>query len=162
VLFSILVATALGARVSRWRGWRGRAAVVGGVAVAALCAVYSIALGPLLGAWVAWPITARAPVAALLVAGCGVPMGLLLPSGVTALARRDPHLVPWAWGINGATSVLGTVAATVIAIHAGFAATLRIGGVLYLLAGATFLYLARLSSRGLPSSTKSSETELRQ
>ena len=162
VLFAILVATALGARVSRWHGWRGHAAVIGGVAVAALCVIYSLALPPLLGAWVAWPITLRAPVAALLVAACGVPMGLLLPSGVAALSRRDPHLVPWAWGVNGATSVLGTIGATVLAIHAGFGTTLRAGGVLYVLAAGLFVYLARLSSRGAPSSTNDSDTELRQ
>lgn len=162
VLFSILIATALGARMSQWRGWRGHAAVIGGITVAVLCFVYATVLGPLLGSWVAWPITARAPVASLLVALCGVPMGLLLPSGIAILSRRDPHLVPWAWGINGATSVVGTVAATVIAIHAGFGTTLRVGGILYVLAAAAFLYLARLSSRGAPSSTKDNETELRQ
>ena len=162
VLFSILVATAFGARMSRWRGFRGHAAVIGGVAVAVLCLVYSIVLPPLLGAWVAWPITARAPVAALLVAASGVPMGLLLPSGIVAVSRRDPQLVPWAWGINGATSVIGTVIATVVAIHAGFGTTLRFGAVLYLLAAATFLYLARLTSSGAPSSTNDSDTELRQ
>jgi len=145
VLFSILLATAGGARMSRWPGWCGRAAVVGGVAVTVLCVVYSIVLGPLLASWVAWPITARAPVAALLVAACGVPMGLLLPSGIAALARRDAQLVPWAWGINGATSVIGTVGATMIAIHAGFDVTLRLGGLLYALAAALFVYLDRLS-----------------
>lgn len=162
VLFSILVATAFGARMSRWRGFRGQAAVIGGAAVAVLCVVYSIVLPPLLGAWVAWPITARAPVAALLVAACGVPMGLLLPSGIVAVSRRDPQLVPWAWGINGATSVIGTVVATVVAIHAGFGTTLRFGALLYLLAAATYLYLARLTSSGAPSSTNDSDTELRQ
>jgi len=89
-------------------------------------------------------------------------MGLLLPSGIVAVSRRDPQLVPWAWGINGATSVIGTVVATVIAIHAGFGTTLRFGAVLYLLAAATYLYLARLTSSGAPSSTNDSDTELRQ
>jgi hypothetical protein len=143
VLFSILLATAGGARVSRWPGWRGRAAVIGGLFIAVLCVVYSFVLGPLLGGWVAWPISARAPAAALLVAICGVPMGLLLPSGITALSRQDARLVPWAWGINGATSVIGTVAATVVAIHAGFGTTLRLGALLYAGAAALYVYLDR-------------------
>jgi hypothetical protein len=108
-----------------------------------VCVLYSFVLGPLLGGWVAWPISARAPAAALLVAICGMPMGLLLPSGIAALSRQDARLVPWAWGINGATSVIGTVAATVVAIHAGFGTTLRLGAVLYAGAAALYVYLDR-------------------
>ena len=42
--------------------------------------------------------------------------------------------VPWSWGINSATSVLGALLAAVVAMNFGFNLTLVIGGGLYLLA----------------------------
>jgi hypothetical protein len=36
-------------------------------------------------------------------------------------AARRPDLTPWLWGINGATSVLASVLAIVIAIGSGIA-----------------------------------------
>jgi len=43
-----------------------------------------------------------------------------VPSAIRSLAESGGELVPWGWGINGATSVVGTVLATVIAIYWGF------------------------------------------
>jgi hypothetical protein len=42
--------------------------------------------------------------------------------------------VRWAWSLNAASSVLGSVAALVLAIYWGLVQTLLIGGVLYLVA----------------------------
>jgi hypothetical protein len=50
------------------------------------------------------------------------------------LARSAPEIIPWAWGVNGATSVMGSVAALVIAILSGFNQALMIGAGLYLVA----------------------------
>ena len=57
-----------------------------------------------------------------------------MPIGIRLLARRAPEIIPWAWGVNGATSVMGSVAALVIAILTGFNQALIIGGALYLAA----------------------------
>jgi hypothetical protein len=51
--------------------------------------------------------------------------------------------VPWAWGVNGGMSVIGTVGATVIAINAGFGATFFVGALLYAGAGAVGWFLNR-------------------
>ena len=40
----------------------------------------------------------------------------------------------WAWSLNAAASVLGSVAALVFAIYVGLIETLLIGGLLYLIA----------------------------
>jgi hypothetical protein len=65
----------------------------------------------------------------------GLAMGLMLPLGVRLVSQRDAAIIPWAWGINGGMSVIGTVGATVIAINAGFGVTFYIGAALYALAG---------------------------
>ena len=76
----------------------------------------------------------------------GLAMGTMLPLGVHLLGRRDRGLVPWAWGVNGGTSVIGTVGATVIAINAGFTATFLVGAALYLVAGAIGWWLGRVEA----------------
>ena len=49
--------------------------------------------------------------------------------------------------MNGATSVIGTVGATIIAIHRGFSATLAWGAGMYLAAAVTGVLLARLVAK---------------
>ena len=42
-------------------------------------------------------------------------MGMPMPSGLRILAAQGEDLVPWAWGVNGVASVLGSVLAVVLA-----------------------------------------------
>jgi hypothetical protein len=55
----------------------------------------------------------------------------------TALRRLDglhPGAVPWAWGVNGAASVLAAVLGIAIALVAGFTVTTLVALACYLLA----------------------------
>ena len=54
-------------------------------------------------------------------------MGIPLPAGVRLLSARQPSLVPWAWGMNGALSVMGATLAVFIAMNWGFSVTLATG-----------------------------------
>lgn len=144
VLFAILLGTALGARLSkRFQPRAGLAALVAGAAVAVLAVVAAYQLAPLVRGLITLALPARMALAAAVVLVFGLAMGLMLPLGVTLLARRDAVIVPWAWGVNGGTSVIGTVGATVIAINAGFTATFLAGALLYLMAGVTGWWLGR-------------------
>jgi hypothetical protein len=55
-----------------------------------------------------------------------------MPSGLRLLARRAPDLVPWAWGMNGALSVVGATLAIFIAMNWGFSVTLLAAAATYL------------------------------
>jgi hypothetical protein len=145
VLVSILLGTAVGARLSGRTPAPRRLEVVtaAGIGLAVACVLVAWVVTPALRAWVAWPWGARALLAALLMGLFGVMMGFLMPLGIGQASERDPELVPWGWGLNGAMSVLGTVAATVVAIHVGFTATLLAGGALYLLAPLAFFVARR-------------------
>jgi hypothetical protein len=68
---------------------------------------------------------------------------MALPGGMRLLARAQPELVPWGWGMNGAFSVVGATLAVFIAMNWGFAMTLMAGAVVYLTATATFSRLPR-------------------
>jgi hypothetical protein len=65
-----------------------------------------------------------------------LPMGILLgvpmPTGIRLLAGRAAQMVPWAWGMNGAMSVLGATLAIFIAMNWGFRVTLLTASVTYL------------------------------
>ena len=73
-------------------------------------------------------------VAVVALAPVGLLLGTAMPLGLRRLANGRGELIPWAWGVNGATSVLGSVLAMVVAINNGFTVTLLLGAGVYLLA----------------------------
>ena len=144
VLFAVLLGTAIGARLSRrFRGRPGHGTLLGGVLLAVLAIAAGLFLADVLRAMIAIALPARMALASAVVLAFGLAMGLMLPLGVRLLAAVDPRIIPWAWGINGGMSVIGTVGATVIAINAGFGVTFHVGAVLYAGAGAIGWLLGR-------------------
>jgi hypothetical protein len=83
--------------------------------------------------------TGRALVAAATIVPVGLAMGAPLPLALGAISRRAGGRIAWLWAINGATSVLGSVLATLTGLSFGIRATL--------LAGAGFYALALILSR---------------
>ena len=62
----------------------------------------------------------------------GLALGMPMPTGIRLLHARAPELIPWAWGVNGAASVLGSVGAVALAMATGFDLALLVGAGLYL------------------------------
>lgn len=137
ILFSLLLSTAAGAQAStRFPIDRlGRVMLAGGIALTVLGTAGGLLLGDALHALIGLGLPARIAITVVLVAPSGIAMGLMIPSVVRVLGAAGSPLVPWGWGVNGATSVIGTVIATVIAIYGGFTATLLVGAAGYLAAG---------------------------
>jgi hypothetical protein len=69
----------------------------------------------------------------------GMALGIPMPTGLRLLSARAPHLVAWAWGINGALSVLGATLAIFIAMNWGFRMTLVTASGTYLIGLLAFL-----------------------
>jgi len=59
-------------------------------------------------------------------------MGIPFPSGLKRLEMRHKPALRWAWSLNAASSVLGSVGALVCAIYLGFMHTLLMGALFYL------------------------------
>jgi spermidine synthase len=135
-LFSLLLGTGVGSYLSRRIPEdRVRSRLLAAlVAVALLGVVAIVALPPIIRAAIAVSLAARIAIAVALLFPAGLLMGIPLPAGVRLLARRQPELLPWAWAMNGALSVLGTTLAVFIAMNWGFSVTLLTGGVVYLAA----------------------------
>lgn len=82
-----------------------------------------------------------------LVLPLGVVLGALMPLGVARLTRLTPALVPWAWGVNGFASVVGSCLAVLLSMSYGFSSTFRLAAACY---GAAALF-ALVAFRGTPS-----------
>ncbi len=91
------------------------------------------ALGPLFAATLGAPIAVRVAVAIGLVAPAGLFMGLAFPSGMMGFGETNKSFF---WAINGATSVLASVAALVLSMAFGFSRVVLFGVVCYALAAA--------------------------
>ncbi len=70
----------------------------------------------------------------LMVAPAGFLMGMPFPSGLNRLGLGLSHRIPWAFAVNGATSVVASVLAQTVALSGGFSWVLLIGGACYAVA----------------------------
>jgi hypothetical protein len=80
------------------------------------------------------PLFARVALALAVIAPLGIMLGTPFPTGLRVVAAEAPGLVPWAWGINGFFTVMGTILALMFAMMLGFFTVLVMAGVCYLLA----------------------------
>jgi predicted membrane-bound spermidine synthase len=125
--------------------------------VAAVILVYTIALPPMFYGLVHLAHPLRILIAVVAMAPLAGLMGMPMPLAIRLVSRSAPELIPWAWGVNGATSVMGSVAALVVAILSGFNQALIVGAGLYLLA---CVFIVR--GKGLEDGKKPAATALSQ
>ncbi|QYZ64650.1 MAG: spermidine synthase [Gammaproteobacteria bacterium (ex Lamellibrachia satsuma)] len=99
-----------------------------------------IALGylwllPPLFIWLAvLPDVAKVVITLVLIAPLAFCMGMPFPLGLAHVAGYAPHLLPWAWGVNGCASLISAILATLLAIHLGFTWVILLAVLLYSLA----------------------------
>jgi len=145
VVFLLLLSSGAGSLASR--RWFARPASVSVVLaiIASGIAIYVFVLPRLLDAMIGIPFAAKLLISGVLLVPLGFAMGMPFPSGLRALSgptrelpvnlrsrEDDDHgAVEWAWAMNAASSVLGSVLAIVIAIQFGLTATLACGAVAY-------------------------------
>jgi spermine/spermidine synthase len=98
-------------------------------AIAGVIVLLLFLLPALLPAAVGLPFVAKLLISGAVLAPLGFLMGMPFPTGLGLV-----ETVEWAWALNAAASVLGSVMAMIIAIHFGLTATLACAAVAYLLA----------------------------
>ena len=101
-------------------------------ALAVVLVAYAVGLGTLFNALLGLPLQARVVICVILVALLGVLMGVMLPLGVRTANVYGQDMVAWAWGLNGAASVVGSTLSLIVSMHFGFTATLMLGLAAYL------------------------------
>lgn len=141
VLTAFLLFAGLGSRLAgrfRAEGRSRRAVGLAATVIAVLALCYVFALPPAFRHLMGLADAIKIGLSVLLIAPLACAMGMLFPLGLSRLAERTPDLVPWAWALNGFSSVVGAVLATLLAIHWGFAAVVIAAVVLYLTAAVCF------------------------
>jgi hypothetical protein len=142
VIFLLLLSSGAGSLISRrWLPEPSRVWIPLLTLVGAIC-VHVLVLPGLLNALVGLPFTVKLLLSGLLLIPLGLAMGMPFPTGLRALAGAESlvqgestgNAVEWAWAMNAASSVLGSVLAMVIAIYWGLNVTLACGAVAYLIA----------------------------
>jgi SAM-dependent methyltransferase len=147
VIFLMLLASGAGSMLSRRWLFDPLQVRTPLAVVVALLLAYIWVLPPLLRALVGLPFLLKLMISALALIPLGLAMGMPFPSGLRALAAsslaasslaagsaKQGSAIEWAWALNAASSVLGSVLAMVIAIQFGLSWTLASGALAYLLA----------------------------
>ena len=154
VLTGMLVFSGLGALAAgrvRERPWRAMALAV--LAVAVWTGAALLGLRPLMLATLGAPWVLRAALVLAVTAPVGIALGLPFPLGLDRIGREGmPRAwLPWAWGLNGAFSVLASPLATLIAREAGYSRVLLGAAILYAVAIVAFpAPRSRLACTDLP------------
>jgi hypothetical protein len=155
VIFLLMLSSGAGSLFSR--RWLSRTAMAWMPLVLVIVALVAdvFFLPNFLTAWVGLRFESRLVVSGLLLVPLGFVMGMPFPTGLRALAaglvvdlpsrttgkgkdkdkdKDKDNAVEWAWAMNAAASVLGSVLAMVIAIQFGLTVTLACGVAAYLFA----------------------------
>jgi uncharacterized membrane protein YhaH (DUF805 family) len=130
VVFLLLLSSGAGSVAARRRITSGSRVLQLLGLIAALIVLNVVLLPWLLSAAVGLPFALKLLLSAVVLAPLGFLMGMPFPTGL-----RLVQTVEWAWALNAAASVLGSVMAMVIAIHLGLTITLICAAVAYALAG---------------------------
>jgi hypothetical protein len=102
------------------------------IAIAALALLVIAVVTPLIDWAIPFPRATRIAIAVAVLVPMGLLLGIPMPTGLRLLRARAPQMVTWAWGINGALSVLGATLAIFIAMNWGFHTTLYAASATYL------------------------------
>ena len=105
-----------------------------------LALVYLQLLPPIFHRFLASADIVKIAVSIGLIAPLAFFMGMPFPLGIDWLQRHHPHLIAWAWGINGFASVVSAILATCLAIAFGFNLVILLAVGIYLIGGCVHLW----------------------
>jgi hypothetical protein len=144
VVFLLLLSSGLGSLFSRKCIGPTASAWLPLLLIIAALLLYVWILPGVLNALVGLPFAAKLAMSGLLLVPLGFAMGMPFPTGLRSLAglplpnaaagATANNAVEWAWAMNAASTVLGSVLAMVIAIQFGLNVTLICGALAYLVA----------------------------
>ncbi len=150
VIFLLLLSSGIGSLTSRLWLPQPEMCWIPLALVSATLVSYVFFLPARLAGLVGLPFADRLLISALLLVPLGFVMGMPFPTGLRAISSSRvssslsaDNTVEWAWAMNAAASVLGSVLAMVIAIQFGLSATLACGAMAYASAWLLLPYVHR-------------------
>ena len=142
VLSTLLVASGIGSYLTTGvtPARAARRAMMATALVVIIALGITLLAAPLFAATLGLTLVVRVVIGVAILVPLGLVMGMPFPLGVKVLENHSAHsIVPWVWGVNGATSVLATVAAFVLALGWGYTFALLCGVACY---AAAFIVMA--------------------
>ncbi len=150
VLFSLLVFTGMGSLLSGVGDAPARRKLTSAaVALVILVAAFELGAHRVFGAFLGASLPLRIGLTMMMLAPFGLVLGFFFPLGIRRIEAIDRELVPWAWAINGCSTVVGTVAAVMLAMAYGFDVVAFVALAIYLVG------VGALHSLGSPEATPS-------
>jgi spermidine synthase len=133
VVFLMLMSSGIGSLASRRWCAESRLVWLPLWAIILALVIYTGVLPSLLGRLVGASFFAKLLISGVVLVPLGFAMGMPFPTGLRGMAsaRSDGNSIEWAWAMNAASSVLGSVLAIVVAIQFGLNATLACGAATY-------------------------------
>lgn len=138
VLAALLIGSGLGGYLSNNKLFNRviKAFYMPPVMVALINIILLLSLGFIFQSTSALSLTGRIIVASVLVMFQGFFMGMSFPRGLKLIGEDGrSEIVPVMWGINGVTSVIGSVLSVILSMTIGFTGALVAGTVIYLIIG---------------------------
>lgn len=136
VVFLMLLSSGAGSFAARRYLARVSSVRIPLLLIAAGVCSYLVLLPAVLHATIGASFILKLLLSGLLIIPLGFLMGMPFPTGLRALDEAQDRRVEWAWALNAAASVLGSVSAMIIAIHFGLNVTLVCGALAYVVAAA--------------------------
>jgi hypothetical protein len=150
ILASLLVFTGIGSALGERLTRHPRQALLRTIPLLLLMLFLTALVSPIVFRFaLAFTLPSRIAIAVAMVAPLGVVLGVPFPLGLRLAAQNSQALVPWAWGINGFFTVLGSICALILGMAFGFRMVLAIAGACYILAYVSISIAGSAPSAGL-------------
>jgi spermidine synthase len=143
VLFALLLSSGLGSYTTRNLTQGSRSGVIRMLLLLVAMLVFGVLTPYATSAFASSVNAVRVAVAVGILFPLGFFMGMAFPLGLKLAASQIDELTPAFWGVNGATSIFGSVLAAVIAMNAGIASTFWTGFICYVFAFGAFVWARR-------------------
>ena len=144
ILFSLLTFSGIGSYISGRLSLEPRKLIL-----AALCGLAVVALGylvllpPVFNHFLGASKQARIAISLVLLFPLGLLLGMFFPTGIKIISADNRDFIPWAWGINGCASVIGTVLSIIIAMSHGFGTVTILAVIVYVIGVAAMFRASR-------------------
>ena len=130
ILASLLIFTGIGSYLSERFDQDARAIFTKLVPLILLVLLATALLLPFIfNVTLHFPLGLRVFISMILVAPLGIVLGMPFPLGLRLIGKEAGPLAPWAWGVNGFFTVIGSVSAIILGMAFGFTVVLATAAV---------------------------------